>query len=99
MKNLLLMLMLGCMALAEEKVTLETKLVSASEEESSLYLCPDSVRNHLGSSMAQSEIGRKGELTFYVDVDKLYGAHKLKKGKRYRLDSLSWHGNPAGCYC
>ena len=98
MKNLLLILMLGCMALAGEKVTLETKLVSASEEESSLYLCPDSVRNHLGSSMAQSEIGRKCELTFYVDVDKLYGAHKLKKGKRYRLDSLSWHGHPAGLY-
>ncbi len=80
MKNLLLMLMLGCMALAGEKATLETKLVSASEEESSLYLCPDSVRNHLGSSMAQSEIGRKGELTFYVDVDKLYGTTARQSG-------------------
>lgn len=79
--------------LEADKVILDTKLVTADKKVFSLYTKP-------GNAAKQDQIscrwGKDVALTFYVDVDKMLGAKKLEKGKKYRLDSISWYHHPTG---
>ncbi len=99
MKRILISLLtLGCFAAGADKVTLDTKLINADGEACSLYSIPDSVLVTLNRAEAYSTRARESKITFFVDVDELYGARKLERGKKYRLDSFSWHGHPSGYF-
>lgn len=76
-----------------QKITLDTKLVTADKKVSSLYSKPE---NAAKQDQISCRWGKDVALTFYVDVDKMLGAKKLKKGKKYRLDSISWYHHPTG---
>lgn len=75
------------------KVVLDTKLVTADKTVSSLYAKPEKAAKQ---DQISCRWGNDVALTFYVDVDKMLGAKKLEKGKKYRLDSISWYQHPTG---
>lgn len=111
MKKIFLMLqLLGSMALGSgvngyveqvmdfvrgnpKPIVLDTKLVSREGNASSLYKGQEGVAN---KGWCYSRIGKESRMNFYVDVQNLYGAGRLKDGHRYRLDSISWIGHPQG---
>lgn len=76
-----------------QEITLDTKLIAADKTVSSLYTKQDGVANQ---HQLISRPSTESSVTFYVDVDKMLGGKKLKKGQNYHLDSLSWLGNPYG---
>lgn len=76
-----------------QEITLDTKLITADKTVSSLYTKQEGVANQ---QQLISRPSMESSVTFYVDVDKMLGGKKLKKGQKYRLDSLSWLGNPHG---
>lgn len=78
-----------------QEIILDTKLITANKKVSSLYANQEKVA---GARQITSESGNSSAVTFYVDVDKMLGGKKLKKGRAYRLDSISWYGHPAGEY-
>lgn len=82
-------------AFETHEITLDTKLVTADKKVSSLYTKQDGVAN---ATQITSRPGRESSVSFYIDVDKMLGGKKLKKGIRYRLDSLSWHHHADGHY-
>lgn len=76
-----------------DKIVLDTKLVTADKKVSSLYTKQERVAN---KGEARSLPSRENSITFYVDADKMLGGKKLKKGTKYRLNSISWVCNTQG---
>ncbi len=80
---------------ASQEITLDTKLIAADKKVYSLYTKPELAGK---AAPITSPKSRESSITFYIDVDKLLGGKRLKKGQQYRLDSLSWCGDPNGGY-
>ncbi|MBQ9834944.1 MAG: hypothetical protein IJO34_01315 [Akkermansia sp.] len=76
-----------------DKIVLDTKLITADKKVSSLYTKQEGVAN---KGEARSLPSRENSITFYVDADKMLGGKKLKKGTKYRLNSISWVCNHQG---
>ena len=86
-------LMAGSVALGAQRITLDTMVVDAQGNKESLFENHAAPVNRAGLFINNAD---ERSITFYVEVDKLLGARKLKKGKTYRLDSFSWIGHPQG---
>lgn len=80
---------------APQDIILDTKLMTADKKISSLYIRHEDIRS---ATHITSTSGLDSSLTFYLDVDKMLGGKKLKKGKTYALQSVSWVGHPEGQY-
>ncbi|MBR5522457.1 MAG: hypothetical protein IKV82_03210 [Akkermansia sp.] len=80
---------------ASQEITLDTKLITADKKVYSLYTKPELAGKAAPITSLKS---RESSVTFYIDVDKLLGGKRLKKNQPYRLDSLSWCGDPNGEY-
>lgn len=95
-KILFTLLMSGCIAIGAEKVTLDTQIVSPDDEASSLWVSQKGVSPSHFYKGCNSQLIHDREIKFYVRVEDLYGAKKLKSSATYRLDSIAWHGHPNG---
>ena len=95
-KILFTLLMSGCIAIGAEKVTLDTQIVSPDDEASSLWVSQKGVSPSDFHAGCNSQLIHDREIKFYVRVEDLYGAKKLKSSATYRLDSIAWHGDPNG---
>lgn len=95
-KILFTLLMSGCIAIGAEKVTLDTQIVSPDDEASSLWVSQKGVSPSDFHAGCNSQLIHDREIKFYVRVEELYGADKLKSSATYRLDSIAWHGHPEG---
>lgn len=90
---LMAVLLAGSVAFGSQKVTLDTMLVDAQGNRSSLYENHQSGMNRGGHTSRQ---GVGESITFYVEVAELLGAGKMEDRKKYKLDSFSLIGHPAG---
>lgn len=90
---LMVVLMAGSVATGAQKVTLDTMLVDARGDRSSLY---DNHRSGMNRGGHTSSKGVGEHITFYVEVAELLGADRMEDRKEYKLDSFSLIGHPAG---
>lgn len=90
---LMAVLLAGSVAVGAQKVTLDTMLVDAQGNRSSLY---ENHKSGMGRGGHTTRKGEEGSITFYVEVAELLGAGKMEDRKKYKLDSFSLIGHPAG---
>ena len=94
MKKLFLML-LTCLALGAEEITLDTKFISWDGKAASLYATPG-LASHAGG--LEPHWHQEANITVHVKVSELLGAGQMEPGARYRVDEISWVGHPDGWF-
>ena len=94
MKKLFLML-LTCLALGADEITLDTKFISWDGKASSLYTTPG-LASHAGG--LEPHWHQEVNITVHVKVSDLLGAEQMEPGARYRVDEISWIGHPDGWF-
>lgn len=94
-KILISALVAGCTVLGAERVVLDAKLVYQDGEVASLY---DDYQKLSSVESYESQPATNTSVSFYVDVNQMLGARKLKKNKEYMLTSISWIGSREGWY-
>ena len=94
MKKLFLML-LTCLALGADEITLDTKFISWDGKASSLYTTPG-LASHAGG--LEPHWHQEVNITVHVKVSDLLGAGQMEPGERYRVDEISWVGHPDGWF-
>lgn len=85
-------LLAGSVALGAQRITLDTMVVDAQGNKSSLF--EEHSKAPRGGVTVPPNEGNS--ITFYVEVAELSGARRMKADKTYRLDSFSLIGHPAG---
>ncbi|MBR5330577.1 MAG: hypothetical protein IKV13_03720 [Akkermansia sp.] len=94
MKKLFLML-LTCLALGADEITLDTKFISWDGKAASLYATPG-LASHAGG--LEPHWHQEVNITVHVKVSDLLGAEQMEPGARYRVDEISWVGHPDGWF-
>ena len=94
MKKLFLML-LTCLALGADQITLDTQFISWDGKASSLYTTPG-LASHAGG--LEPHWHQEVNITVHVKVSDLLGAEQMEPGARYRVDEISWVGHPDGWF-
>ena len=92
-KILISALVAGCTVLGAERVVLDAKLVYQDGEVASLY---DDYQKLSSIVSYESQPATNTSVSFYVNVNQMLGARKLKKNKEYMLTSISWNSSIDG---